>query len=207
MSTVAALAQLTDWTGRSYVSPDWDAVERTLGVALPAEYKELLATFPPGTFNAPSLADGSVIVHPPYLVNGTPDQLYQFRAELDELRNWQAAHSADVPRPIFPEPGGMIPWARASRECLLWARDSARPDEWTVVLSNGGIWRYNRHSPVLEDFDVGAIDFLIGLVTGQVTSKILNPRGPDRTGPDRITAFEPLPEDKWRSLTSGNGSN
>lgn len=131
------------------------------------------SVFPPGKFFAPRLADGRVIVQPPYQVDGVPDQLRQFETELGELRDWRAAHPADVPRPVFPEPDGMIPWARSSRECLLWARDC--PDRWTVVISNGGIWRYDRDSAVLEGFDVGAVDFLIGMVTGQMTSQVLNP--------------------------------
>lgn len=199
MSTVTELARLTGWTGRSYVTPDWDAVERTLGVALPAQYKELLAVFPPGRFNAPHLVQGSVTVHPPYQVDGVPDQLHQFAAELDELRDWRAEHPADVPRPVFPEPEGMIPWARASRECLLWTRDSPDPDRWTVAISNGGVWRYDPDSAVVEEFDLGAVEFLIGLVSGQITSRVLNPRGPGATGPDRVTAFEPLPQEQWHT--------
>jgi hypothetical protein len=207
MGTVAELARMAGWAGRSYVSPDWDAVERTLGVSLPAEYKELLAVFPPGTFNAPFLGDGSVIVHPPYRVGGVPDQLHQFESEMDELRDWQAGHPADVPRPVFPEPGGMIPWARASRECLLWTRDSADPGRWAVAISNGGIWRYDQDSPVLEEFPVGAVDFLLSLVAGRITSRVLNPEGPDQPGPARLAAFEPVPEDEWRSFSVSEGSN
>jgi hypothetical protein len=207
MGTVAELAQLTGWVGRSYVSPNWDVVERTLGVALPADYKELLAVFPPGTFHAPHLADGSVIVHPPYQVHGVPDQLHQFETELDELRHWRAEHPADVPRPIFPEPNGMIPWARAARECLLWTRDSRERDRWTVAISNGGIWRYDETSAILEEFDCGAVEFLSGLVTGRLTSRILNPVGPEAAGPDRIAAFEPLPNDQWRAFSAREGSS
>jgi hypothetical protein len=202
MSTVAELARVTGWTGRSYVSQDWDVVERALGVFLPAEYKELLAVFPPGTFHAPRLADGSVMVQPPYWVDGVPDQLVQFETELDELRDWRAKHPADVPRPVFPEPDGMIPWARALRECLLWVRDSPDPDRWTVAISNGGIWRASEGSPVLEEFDCGAVEFLIGLVTGQITSRVLNPSGTDENGLVPGIAFKPLSEDEWRSYST-----
>lgn len=206
MGTVAELVQLTEWTGRSYVTTNWDVVERTLNVSLPAEYKELLALFPPGTFNAPRLVDGSVTVQPPYQVDGKPDQLYQFETEMAELRDWQAAHPADVPWPVFPEPGGMIPWARSGRTCLLWARDSPDPDQWTVVISNGGIWRYDENSPVTEEFDVGAVDFLIRLVTGRTASRVLNPMGPDQSGPERIAAFQPTAEDEWRSFSVSDSS-
>lgn len=201
MGTVAELARLTGWTGRSYVTPDWAVVERALGVALPAEYRELLAVFPPGKFFAPRLADGRVTVQPPYLVDGVPDQLHQFQTELDELRDWRAAHPDDVPRPVFPEPNGMIPWARSSRECLLWTRDSADPDRWAVAISNGGIWRYDRESASLEEFDLGAVDFLIELVSGRLTSRVLNPAGPDAPDLARVTAFQPVPEDEWRAFS------
>ena len=193
-AAVERLARLTGWSGRSYVTPDWDGVERALGLSLPGEYKELLSVFPPGMFVAPRAADGHVIVHPPYA-----DYLAQFETELDELREWRAAHPADVPRPVFPEPGGMLPWARAARECLLWVRDSADPAGWTVAVSNGGTWRYREELPVVEEFDRGAVEFLIGLVTGEIRSRVLNPRGfvtPAERG--RVArAFQPLPQDEW----------
>jgi hypothetical protein len=44
------------------VEPEWDVVERGLGLELPAEYKELLAVFPPGSFLLPDWKD--IIVQP-----------------------------------------------------------------------------------------------------------------------------------------------
>jgi len=146
-----------------------------------------------------------VIVHPPRHL----DYLRQFRTELRELREWRAEHPAEVPRPVFPEPGGMLPWGRADRECLLWVCDSADPDEWTVAVSNGGTWRYryDENLLVVEEFDCGAVDFLIGLVTGEIKSQVLNPvgfleRAAGKPEPDQtraVQAFLPLPEDEWRA--------
>ncbi|PWW63228.1 hypothetical protein [Actinokineospora spheciospongiae] len=202
---VRELVDLTGWRGSAYGPVAWDAVEAGLGVELPADYKELLATFAPGTFNAANLNLGKAIVMPPYTAAGKPDHLHQFRTEMRELREWQEEHPEDVPHPIHPEPGGMIPWARAAREVLLWVREPGQsPDEWTVAVSNGGIWRCDEIVPVVEEFDCGAVEFLAGLVRGSIVSTVLTGDPENLTSPPLAARFpfRPVSEDDWWSMST-----
>ena len=202
---VRELVDLTGWQGSAYGPVAWEAVEADLGVELPPDYKELLATFTPGIFNAANLNLGEAIVMPPHTVAGKLDHLYQFSTEMRELRDWRDEHPEDVPHPIHPEPGGMIPWARAAREVLLWVREPGQsPDEWTVAVSNGGIWRCDEIFPVVEEFDCGAVEFLVGLVSGTIVSKVLAGEPENLIAPPMAARhlFQPATEDDWWSMST-----
>ncbi|MCP2271205.1 hypothetical protein [Actinokineospora diospyrosa] len=194
MSAVAELATVVGWDGASYATTDWDVVHRGLGFELPEEYLELHRVFPPGEFWSPS--GDSVIVQPPYRVDGVPVLQRQFRVELDELRQWRDEHPEDVPDAVFPEPGGLVPWARGSRPVLLWD-----PSAWTVVVSSGGIWRFDDDHPVLERFALSAVEFLVGYLTGEVRSVLLDPE----PGPGGQPRFRPLPSDEWERMSAVRG--
>lgn len=185
---VRRLVDVTGWRGRSYVVTPWDVVHARLGFELPADYRELLEVFPPGTFYAPGhIAD--VIVQPPYRLDGVHDHLVQFETEVDEAESWRREHPEDVPE-------AMVPWARSGRPGLFWVPRSTDPDEWTVAVSNGGIWRYD-DEPVVEEFDCGAVEFLLGLVTGRIHSRVLAPTVEPPTGPPVPFPFQPEDEREW----------
>jgi hypothetical protein len=188
---VRELAELTGWTGRSYVETPWDEVHGKLGFELPSDYRELLNVFPPGTFYAPGiLAD--VMVQPPYRVDGVPDHLHQFEAEVDETEDWRREHPEDVPE-------GMVPWARADHPALFWVRRSPNPEQWTVAISNAGIWRCD-DEPVVEEFDCGAVEFLIGFVNKSIHSRVLAPFGDDALA-RAVPLFRPIDKREWLSFS------
>lgn len=183
---VRRLADLTGWHGRSSVATRWDVVHARLGFELPTDYRHLLEVFPPGTFYAPGhVAD--VVVQPPYRLDGVPDHMVQFETEVDEAERWRREHPEDVPE-------GLVPWARSGRPGLFWVRRRPDPDQWPVAVSNGGIWRYD-DEPVVEEFDCGAVEFLMGFVTGQIHSRVLSPTGEPQTG--LPVPFQPEDEHEW----------
>lgn len=186
---VRRLAEVTGWAGRSYVETPWDVVHAKLGFELPVDFRDLHAVFPPGTFKAPDVL-GGVMVQPPYRVDGVPDHLHQFEVEVDEIEDWRREHPEDVPE-------DMVPWARADREGLFWVRRSPDPERWTVAISSGGIWGYD-DAPVVEEFDCGAVEFLIGFVTGSLRSRLLRPVE-DVVG---AAGFRPIDEQEWLSFSN-----
>ncbi|MEV0681666.1 hypothetical protein AB0I60_34600 [Actinosynnema sp. NPDC050436] len=161
-----------------------------LGFELPSDYRRLLEVFPPGTFHAPD-HHAEVIVQPPYLLDGRPDHLTQFEAEIAEAEQWRERHPEDVP-------ARLVPWARSGRPGLFWVGRSSDPEQWTVAVSNGGVWRYD-DEPVVEEFDCGAVEFLHRLVTGRLRSRILSPINSRsiRTRP----LFEPVDEREWQRFS------
>ncbi|GAA2997303.1 hypothetical protein [Actinokineospora diospyrosa] len=197
MGAIDDLVRVTGWTGQSYAATDWDVVEQRLGIALPADYKLLHEVYPPGSFHGPN--SDSIIVQPPYRVAGVVDHTWQFRAELGELRDWRDQHPDDVPDAVYPERDGLLPWARSGRPLLLWD-----PADWSVVVSNGGIWRLEDDDPVLERFAMGAVEFLVGVVTGEVSSRDINP-GPHEPRSVSVPAFRPFPQAEWDRISVAAG--
>ncbi|WP_143035788.1 SMI1/KNR4 family protein [Lentzea fradiae] len=181
---VRRLAEATGWTGRSYVDTDWNVVHAKLGFELPSDYRDLHAVFPPGSFCAAGVLNG-VMVQPPYRVDGEPDLLHQFEVEAQETEDWRREHPEDVPE-------GMVPWARGDREGLFWVRRSPDPEQWTVAVSSAGIWG-DDDAPVVEEFDCGAAEFLLGFVTGRLHSRVLGPVEPD----GGAAGFRPIDEAEW----------
>lgn len=188
---VRELAELTGWTGRSYVEIPWDVVHEKLGFELPSDYRSLFDVFPPGTFYAPdTVAD--VIVQPPYRVDGVPDHLHQFEVEIEETEDWRREHPEDVPEDL-------VPWARADHPALFWVRRSPDPEQWTVAISNAGIWRCD-DEPVVEEFDCGAVEFLIGFVSGRLRSRVLAPLDDD-VETRALPLFRPIEEQEWLDMS------
>src|SRR5260370_1375674 len=43
--------------------------------------------------------------------------------------------------PMFPEPGGLLPFATSELKYLLWWRVAGPPDQWRTLLEDdGGTW-------------------------------------------------------------------
>ncbi|SES15412.1 hypothetical protein SAMN05216188_123100 [Lentzea xinjiangensis] len=189
---VRRLTEVTGWTGRSYVETPWDVVHTKLGFELPPDYRDLHAVFPPGAFNAPGVA-ANVIVQPPYRVDGAPDHLHQFEIEMQETEEWRREHPQDVPEE------GMVPWARGDHQGLFWVPRSLDPQRWTVAVSSAGIWGLD-DVPAVEEFDCGAVEFLIGFVTGELHSRVLGPVEEDVLALD-LPAFQPVREEDWLSFS------
>lgn len=98
---VRRLAEVTGWTGRSYVDTRRDLVHAKPGFELLSDYRDLHAVFPPGTFYAPGVA-ANVMVQPRYRVGGAPDRLHQFEVEIQETEDWRREHPEDVPAGMVP---------------------------------------------------------------------------------------------------------
>lgn len=201
MESVKKLSKAVDWPTKNFPKVDWSSVEDELGSPLPVDYKELLRNFPPGVF-IPHWGT-SIIVHAPMVVNGKIDYLRQFTTEVEELSDWRDLHPEDVRHPIHPEPGGLIPWARSDRACLFWVRNSPRPDDWTVAVSSGGIWRYD-DEPVVEEFDCGAVEFLTKVTSGAIRSRVLAPD--ENESPRTSPGFSPLSAEEWASISVKNST-
>ena len=157
---VSVLADVVGWSGLPKWQPDWEVTERLLGIALPDDYKELLRTVPVGQYA------GTVLLTPPTLRGHEGDLLLVFREAMIRLTDGRKH-----PYGAYPALPGLIPWAQFSHPIagtLFWLADQGDPNSWPVVAwGTGGKW---------EEFDVGAVAFLIALVRGKLPSEALQPR-------------------------------
>jgi hypothetical protein len=136
---------------------DWAAIEVDLGVRLPADYKLLAESFPGGWFR------GWVRVRLPERTgDDRPRLLSDFAAgELEALREFRETGECVFPFPLFPEPGGVLPWGYLrSPGVAYWLTGPGDPDEWPVIAAtaDGDYW---------ERFDGPACEFLTEVAAGR----------------------------------------
>jgi len=123
------LAEVPASEGRFF---DWPAIESDLGLRLPVDYKLLAESFPAGWFRR------FVAVRVP---ERWPDGRVRFlgdfaSGQLEAMREFRAAGGGLFPYPIFPEPGGVLPWGDIwSPGVAFWLTGPGDPDGWPVVVA------------------------------------------------------------------------
>jgi hypothetical protein len=115
---------------------DWETVERTLGIRLPTDYKELLTRFPDGAFR------NSIEVENP---GQSADHVANVKRHNDELLEIFAdeytGYLTGVAYVLFPEPGGLYPWGRTGAGgTFWWITDSPDPDTWPIAYNDRDDW-------------------------------------------------------------------
>ena len=120
---------------------NWELVESEIGLKLPADYKAYLAAYGGGLVN-------SISIPSPFDVS-------------NDVRNWWerwAAEYVDVPYPVFPEPGGLLPFGRVGgMDNLNWLT-VGEPDQWPFVY-------YDRERGFFEIKGLSAVAFVLEAVT------------------------------------------
>ncbi len=126
---------------------DWARAEAEIGTALPADYKEFVYWFGPGTF------DDYLHVCVPGIANGNVELADFLRQETEILQGRADKSGTPEPFPVFPEARGLLPWGGTSNgDILYWQVDSSDPDSWKVVGRPGRGADYGRFSGTFGDF-------------------------------------------------------
>ena len=134
-------------------SVDWASLESEFGVTLPEDFKELVSSYGAGSFDD-------------FLVMKSPtanDDGYSLRLlitdSLEVLRTFRESNEHE--ERIFPESGGLFPWAATLNGDILYWRSNGNSEEWTVVLNP---------SRTLEflDFAESSTSFIEGIYSGRI---------------------------------------
>ena len=147
------------YAGRGH---DWAAIEGSLEVSLPADYKELMGALGGG------YVDGYLYVLEP----GCPNRFYDL-ARLTEERTealdmlWSEGEAR--PRRLMELGGRLVPWATTDNgEYLYWhAVDGLAPEDWPTLINEarGEEWEF---------FEPGCVAVLRGLLSREFSSEILS---------------------------------
>ncbi|WP_340558847.1 hypothetical protein [Streptomyces sp. GSL17-111] len=112
---------------RRYVV-DWDRVEHDLGASLPADYKSYVYWFGPGRF------DDYLTVFVPGVVNSNVELVHALSTERKVIHSRSQISGQPALYAVYPEEGGVIPWAGTSDgDVLCWRTGSVDPGQWTIV--------------------------------------------------------------------------
>jgi hypothetical protein len=109
---------------------DWVAVEATLGLELPGDYKDLVETFPEGLFQGVFR-----LVRPGVCGHSAEEYLGRSGAVLGQLRERRNLDPVAYPHAFYPAQGGLLPWAeRPGGDLLYWATSDPNPNAWPIVI-------------------------------------------------------------------------
>jgi hypothetical protein len=155
------VAQLLDLTRQSHAElrPDWESLQTLVGFSFPQEFRDVVEAFPPGEFQSffsllhPAASDG-----PKSYAREIDGYAALLRTSATEPAFPSATGSA-FPYPIYPAPGGVIPWATVGFDWLFcWLADGDDPDAWPVVVCDDHLSEWYLH-------DLSTADFLRALLT------------------------------------------
>ncbi|MFF4243081.1 SMI1/KNR4 family protein [Streptomyces sp. NPDC001822] len=140
---------------------DWSEAERNLGIALPADYKELIRVYGGSNW------DDYLYVLEPDCPNDNYDLIDWAANQAEDLEDlWEFEKK---PAELETEGSRVIPWATTDNgECLYWLLLPGREaDQWTVMVNEarGDRW---------EHFSVSCTQFLASSLDGELKSNILS---------------------------------
>lgn len=152
MSLAELKALVRPTTAEPIDDQTWDSAAEELGVTFPEDYRKFLETYGKGLF-----ADFYVVFSP----------VSQDRAQLKTLIDRVSAafeDEADLPHPLFPETGGLLPWATDENGNNYFWLTEGPPESWPVVhyepRGPQGIAFVNHHC--------GLTDFFLGIFRGEI---------------------------------------
>lgn len=132
---------------------DWPSVERELGIGLPSDYKAFLATYGSGEING--------------LIDVASPSFGMIRVRLSGfihecLATLRAQRDAGMPGcyPIYPEPGGVLPWGGSGNgDLYCWKTEPPDdPDRWPVVVHGRDSGEWVEHPGPLTGYLVDLLE-------------------------------------------------
>jgi hypothetical protein len=141
--------------------PDgWAAVERSLGTALPGDFKAFTQQYGSGTVG------DFLYLFNPFAAGQDGNLVAEKDRVLAAYRQTRARFPDRLALPPFPEPGGVLPLGRTDNgDELYWVTDGD-PDHWPVALLASRAALQELHA-------MPVTGFLTALAANQLTSRIL----------------------------------
>jgi hypothetical protein len=183
---LAELKLLVQPPDSPYGAPvDWVAFERENGFLPPPDYRALLDRYGAGTLQAG--LDGLVLLQPMHPMRSFLDGNRWIR---DNLRGLQRLDPTGVPPwPIYPEPGGFLPFAVDESSWTVGWLTQGAPEDWTTCIDGGrdGWW---------DELPVGAAELVMRWARGDLGIPDVERAAPGGT-------FLPYTQDEyWSGFTA-----
>ncbi|MCZ4123102.1 SMI1/KNR4 family protein [Streptomyces sp. H39-S7] len=138
------------------IRPDWNQVEGDLGFRLPADYRQLIETYGPGSF------DGFLHVFQPASPHRPLDLAHQIDTSVAALRTLRDDFSEEVPFRL-EQPYEILTFAVTDNgDQCYWLRTGDDPDQWTVLVNEA-------RGPEWFPFDGNATAFLAATLSRRIT--------------------------------------
>lgn len=134
---------------------DLEAVEAALGVVLPSDYTEFVSVYGRGAIDA----EVTIFV---------PDEIEEvLEATVFEYTELAGGSPSHRDTPIFPQPGGLLPWGGdGSGNGWFW-RTSGAPDDWPVVIEESGT-----NPLLLTVYDLNVTSYLTAFLANELDDAV-----------------------------------
>ncbi len=165
---------------------DWDRIESQIAISFPDDYKQILEKYGHGTWQGfwyffnPAVHDDANWFSPEGETTGKLT-LPILRAVRESDRE-EGVHDAEFA--IFPETGGMLPWASTDNGGVFCWLTKGSQSNWPTVYFDEDPWRCVEKTV----YELSCSEILLGAVTGEL------PIFEDEFGgadPELDEAFEP----------------
>lgn len=127
---------------------DWDAIQQRLGLPLPQDYKDFIATYGQGSFGD--------FLHPyqPVTDNEYLDLVGRQQTDLDALRTLQRDFPEDIPYQVTDQPAELLPAALTDNgDIVYWhVREPKDADSWTITVNESRGPQWYRYDGPLTSF-------------------------------------------------------
>ena len=139
---------------------EWQGIEKTIGIALPSDYKQYINIFGTGCI-------GSFLwLFNPFSRNKHLNLLRQIDIKIDALRILKEKWGdKQCPYPLYPEPEGLLPWGTTDNGDVLFWLTIGHPDEWLVVINEA-------RAPIYEEYQESMTNFLSKILSGELVSEV-----------------------------------
>ncbi len=158
------LAPPPEWRVEAGSPEQWDEVERSLGTALPTDYKLVVNAYGSGEFNDlftvfnPFSSEGMSLLWQA----GVPDclveyeelgRVYPLGSNLEHYQLMRAEFPEFCPSfPPYPEPGGLLPLGQDSNGGSAYWLTEGRPANWPLIFLPHSLQPIERHPMTLLEF-------------------------------------------------------
>ena len=168
----------TDPVGSGSVA-DWIEFEKSIGVALPADYKWLVDTYGAGDFL------DLLVPLQPFVQSESINFRTQLVATSKKYLEFQEIFEDECPYAVFPKADGLIPVAQDTNGNDLFWIASESTEDWSLIHYN---WRGGCLS---QKYDMTLLSFIVRWIDGKLPKSFFG-RGSNSAILRRNPTFSPL---------------
>lgn len=140
------------------VDKDWTTVENKLGVSLPLDYKIFIEKYGSGRIGK------FLSIFNAFSANENLNLAMQVENQL-KVYSELKANGEILPYKLFPDAGGILPFAITDNGDVLFWQTIGKPSEWTILVNES-------RSPDWQEFEMSLETFLFELLSRKLRTNI-----------------------------------
>ena len=131
LDKLISMVQIADIELKERPSLDqWASWEEANNLILPSDFKEILSYYGTGEFGDFLYLWNPFSDHPDY---DMAIRVTETIHNIQEVDSW-IWRDRTYGRSLFPEPGGILPFASTNHDCTLFWKMDGNPDSWKIII-------------------------------------------------------------------------